>query len=466
MCMAHKLKQAGLDDLLILEKADEVGGTWRDNTYLGAECDIPSALYSYSFAQNPTWEYKWAKQPQILNYLNQFATDYDLMRHIRFGTKVLGASYDEAKNIWTVQTDQGDLTCRFLVSGVGQLHHPKWPNIAGREEFTGHSFHSAQWDHAVDLAGKNVAVIGVGASAIQLIPEVAKLAGRLTVYQRTPNWVVDKEDRPYSRIEKWIAKRMPWIANLYRFGLWCQGEFLIYPVIKGAPIRSALMRAKSRWDMKKFITDETLQKILTPDFPIGAKRILFSDTYFEAIARDNVELITDDIGNIDETGIRTADGQHRNHDVIIYATGFYSNPFLKELDIKGNGGQTLKEHWQNGAYAYLGVMTHGFPNLFFLYGPNTNTGHTSIVFKLEQEVGYIVQLIQKAGSGAIAVDQETELEFSAEMQERLSKLAWAKVEASWYKDGEKMPNNWPGSSVEFKRRLKTPIWNHFKITAQ
>ena len=466
MCMAHKLKQAGLDDLIILEKADAVGGTWRENTYLGAECDIPSALYSYSFAQNPTWEYKWAKQPQILNYLNQFATDYDLIRHIRFGTKVLGASYDEAKNIWTVQTDQGDLTCRFLVSGVGQLHHPKWPNIAGREEFTGHSFHSAQWDHAVDLAGKNVAVIGVGASAIQLIPEVAKLAGRLTVYQRTPNWVVDKEDRPYSRIEKWMAKRLPWIANLYRFGLWCQGEFLIYPVIKGAPIRSALMRAKSRWDMKKFIKDETLQKILTPDFPIGAKRILFSDTYFEAIARDNVELITDDIGNIDDTGIRTADGQHRKYDVIIYATGFYSNPFLKELDIQGMNGRTLKTHWQNGAYAYLGVMTHGFPNLFFLYGPNTNTGHTSIVFKLEQEVGYIVQLIQKAGAGAIAVDQETELEFSAEMQERLSKLAWAKVEASWYKDGEKIPNNWPGSSVEFKRRLKTPIWDHFKITAQ
>ena len=463
MCMAHKLKQAGLDDLLILEKADEVGGTWRDNTYLGAECDIPSALYSYSFAQNPTWEYKWAKQPQILNYLKQFATDYDLRRHIRFGTKVLGASYSETDKTWTVQTNQGDLTCRFLVSAVGQLHHPKWPNISGRDGFKGHSFHSAQWDHSVDLSGKNVAVIGVGASAIQLIPEVAKLAGRLSVYQRSANWVVDKEDRPYTRFEKWVAKRMPWIANLYRFGLWCQGEYLIYPVIKGAPIRAALMRAKSRWDMQKFIKDKALQTKLTPDFPIGAKRILFSDTYFEAIARDNVDLITDDIDNISETGIRTVDGAQRDHDVIIYATGFYANPFLKELDIKGTGGRTLKEHWQNGAYAYLGVMTHGFPNLFFLYGPNTNTGHTSIVFKLEQEVGYIVQLIQKAGDGAICVAQETEQKFSDEMQERLSKLAWAKVEASWYKDGEKIPNNWPGSSIEFKRRLKTPIWDHFEI---
>ena len=464
--MAHKLKEAGHDDILILEKADEVGGTWRENTYPGAECDIPSALYSYSFAQNPTWDYKWAKQKQILGYLKDFAADNDLRRHIRFGTTVIGASFHQGSSTWRVKTDQSDMTCRFLISAVGQLHHPKWPNIPGLDSYAGVTFHSAEWDHDVDLGGKKVGVIGVGASAVQFIPEIAKQADRLTVYQRTPNWVVDKEDRPYSRLEKWIAKRFPGIANLYRFGLWCQGEYIIYPVVKGAPIRAALMRVKNRFDMKKHIKDPVLRKTLTPDYPIGAKRILFSDNYYEAIARENVDLVTDPITEITAGGITTKDGRNREHDLIIYATGFYSNPFLKALNIKGNDGMTLQEHWKNGAYAYHGVMTHGFPNLFFLYGPNTNTGHTSIVFKLEQEIGYIRQLIERAKDGAIEVDRETELEFSAEMQERLSKLAWAKIEDSWYKDGEKIPNNWPGSSLEFKKRLKTPIWDHFEVTPQ
>ncbi len=463
LCMAHKLKEAGYDDILILEKAHEVGGTWRENTYPGAECDIPSALYSYSFAQNPTWDYKWAKQPQIFKYLKDFATDYDLRRHIRFGVSVQGATWMENISNWTIQTDQGELSCRFLISGVGQLHHPKWPNIPGRESFKGDTFHSAQWDHDFDLTGKRVGVIGVGASAIQFIPEIAQQAKKLTIYQRTPNWVIDKGDRPYSRIEKWIAKRFPALANLYRFGLWFQGEFIIYPIIKGAPLRAALARARNRSDMNKHISDPKLRKILTPDYPIGAKRILFSDKYYEALARDNVELVTEPIKEINATGIKTTNNNFA-HDVIIYATGFYSNPFLKELDIQGRNKATLVDHWQNGAFAYLGVMTAGFPNLFFLYGPNTNTGHTSIIFKLEQEVGYIIKLIRGAENGTVEVGPEAEHAFSEEMQTRLSKLAWAKIDESWYKDGDKIPNNWPGSSLEFKKRLKTPIWDHFETT--
>ena len=463
MCMAHKLKEAGRDDLLILEKADEVGGTWRENTYLGAECDIPSALYSYSFAPNPTWDFKWAKQPQIFQYLKDFASNYDLRRHIRFGVKVLGATFDSEHSLWWIKTDQGDYSCRFLVSAVGQLHHPRWPDIRGREQFEGAAFHSAQWDHEADLAGKSVGVIGCAASAVQLIPEVAQIAEKLTVYQRSANWVIDKGDRPYWAIEKWVAKYIPVIQEFYRFGIWATGEYIIYPIIRGAKIRTALARAKNRWDMKKHIKDPELRKTLTPDYPIGAKRILFSDKFYQALARDNVELVTAGIDEVTPDGIRSS-GDHRQHDVIIYATGFHTNPFLKEIEVCGKDGVSLKEHWSKGAYAYLGVTTSGFPNLFFLYGPNTNTGHTSIVYKQEQQVGYVVQLIQRGAEGAVEVDEKVEEEFNQEMQERLAALAWAKVEASWYKDGEKVTNNWPGTSLEFKRRLKAPIWDHFSIS--
>lgn len=463
LCLAAKLREQGVEDFIILEKANDVGGTWRENTYPGAECDIPSALYSYSFAPNPTWDFKWAKQPQILKYLQDFAKDRDLLRHVKFGTMVTGADYKNGR--WSVKTASGEVyDCQFFVSAVGQLHIPSIPDFKGKDKFKGASFHSAQWDHSVDLKGKNVGVIGVGASAAQLIPEIAKRVKNLTIYQRSPNWVINKGDRPYTRLEKWIARYIPAIAKLYRKGLWMQGEYVIWPIIQGAPIRSKLARAAVMKEIKTYIDDLALQAKLTPDYPIGAKRILFSDSYYPAIARDNVTLETDNISAIKQDGILTETGADYPHDVIIYATGFYTNPFLKEIDIRGKNGLSLKDHWKDGAFAYLGVTTSHFPNMFMLYGPNTNSGHTSIVSKLEYQVTHILKLMEKANNGVIEAKAGPEEEFNTDTQARLRHLNWDKVEVSWYKDGNRITNNWPGGYGEFKRRMENPVWDDFSVT--
>jgi len=458
--LAYKLKQAGIDDFLILEKSDGVGGTWRHNTYPGAECDIASSLYSYSFAPNPGWDFKWSKQPQILSYIESFAEDNDLYTHIKFSKTVKSAHFKDGR--WSVDTDDGEVyDCQFFVSAIGQLHHPSVPNFKGRDLFKGPSFHSAEWDHTVDLRSKNVGVIGVGASAAQLIPEVAKIANHLTVYQRSPNWIINKHDRPYSRFEKWLARKLPFMAKLYRGGLWCQGEFLIWPVIKGAKLRGALIRGLNALEIKAHVKDPKKRAKLRPDYPVGAKRILLSDKYYAAIGRENVTLETDGIEEIQETGILTQAGAQHPHDVIVYATGFYTNPFLKEIEVRGMGGADLREHWKDGAFAYLGVTTAGFPNMFMLYGPNTNTGHTSIVYKLEAQFEHILKLIAKTGPGMVEINEEAETAYNIEAQDKLSKLAWAKIDASWYKDGARVTNNWHGGSVEFKRRLESPIFEHF-----
>ena len=461
--LAYKLKQAGIDDFIILEKSDGVGGTWKHNTYPGAECDIPSSLYSYSFAPNPTWEFKWAKQPQILSYIESFAENNDLYRHIKFGQAVKSAQYAQGR--WHIETQEGEAyDCQFFVSAIGQLHNPSIPSFKNKNSFKGASFHSAEWDHSVDLENKNIGVVGVGASAAQLIPEVAKIAKHLTVYQRSPNWIINKGDRPYTRLEKWVARYIPAIAKLYRKGLWSQGEYIIWPIIKGAKTRSRIARWASQFEMKKYIKNPDLRAKLTPDYPIGAKRILFSDSYYPAIGQDNVTLETDGIREIQKDGILTTTGTQHLHDVIVYATGFYTNPFLKEIEVKGVDGAELREHWKEGAYAYLGVTTSGFPNMFMLYGPNTNTGHTSIVYKLEAQFEHILKLIAKTGAGVVEVNSEPEAAYNAEAQEKLSKLAWAKIDASWYKDGARVTNNWHGGSTEFKRRLENPIFEHFTFS--
>lgn len=463
MCMAAKLTTEGHRDFIMVEKARSLGGTWRDNTYPGAECDIPSSLYSFSFAQNPTWEFKWAKQPQILSYIDSVADRYGLKAHMHFNQTVKRAVFDGSH--WDVHMQGGaHYRCQYLISAVGQLHHPSRPNFKGRDSFAGPNFHSAQWDHNVDLAGKDVGVIGNAASAVQFIPEIAKTAGHVTVYQRSANWVIDKGDRPYSGLEKWLAKRLPWLANAYRFGLWCLGEYVVWPVIKGAKFRAAILRAKNRWDMRKHIKDPALQEALTPLYPVGAKRILFSDSYYETLARDNVSLITEGVAEITSRGITSKEGTSRNHDVLIWGTGFHTNPFLKAIDVVGEGGQTLRDHWDGGARAYMGMITDGFPNLFFLYGPNTNTGHTSIIFKLECQAGYLLRLLKRAEGGTVAVKPDVAAAFDAEMQTRLADLAWNKVEASWYKDGTRLTNNWPGSSREYKKRTQTPDLSAFDIT--
>lgn len=460
--LAAKMRESGQDDFLLLEKSDDIGGTWRDNHYPGAECDVASALYSYSFAPNPTWDFKWAKQKQILQYVNKFADNFGLRPHIRCGSQVVRAEYHNGE--WRVTLKGGDqLQARYLVSAVGQLHHPCIPNFDGLNDYSGPVFHTANWDHSVELEGRNIACVGNAASAIQLIPEVAKVAKKLTVYHRSPNWIIDKGDRPYSRLEKWIGKTFPSFAKLYRASIWCQGEYGLWPAIQGKKLQGAVLRWQHEKKLKKsFPDDPEMRAKLTPDYPIGARRILLSDTYIEALACENVEIVFDPIETFTRSGI-VAGGVERAHDAVTFATGFFSNPFLKEIDVIGESGLTLKDRWSDGAEAYLGVMTSGFPNLFILYGPNTNTGHTSIIYKLEQQFEMVRQLMSKADGQIVTVKPDAEAQYNDEIQRRLRETAWDKIDASWYKDGEKVTNNWPGSSREFKRRLTHPNFDHFKF---
>jgi cation diffusion facilitator CzcD-associated flavoprotein CzcO len=310
--------------------------------------------------------------------------------------------------------------------------------------------------------GKRVAVIGNAASAIQLIPELAEATDNLTVYHRTPNWIIPKKDRADWGLEKWLGKRIPALGKLYRFSLFAQGEFFVWRIIQGKPISKWLGTQWVKMGLRKHVKDPELRAKMLPDYPIGARRILLSDKIYPALAKETVENVTAGIDHLTADGIVSKDGVERQHDLIVFATGFHTNPFLKEIEVTGEDGRSLREHWADGATAYMGIMTAGFPNLFVLYGPNTNTGHTSIIYKLENQVGYVLQLMDKT-SAKIEVTEAAETEFSDEMQTRLKELAWSKVDASWYKVGDKVPNNWPGSALEYKRRNKTPIWNHYEI---
>jgi len=462
MTMAIKLAASGHENFLIVEKADEVGGTWRENTYPGAECDIASAFYSYSFAPNPAWDFKWAKQKQIHNYQKEIARKYGLYEKTRFGVTVKGASYEDG--YWQTELASGDvITSRFLISAIGQLHIPKIPEIDGAEDFQGSTCHTAKWDHQIECENKQVAVIGNAASAIQLIPELAEIVDQLTVYHRTPNWIIPKKDRSYTGFEKWLGAKIPALAKLYRFSLFAQGEYFIWRIIQGKPISRWIGKRWVAMGLNRHIKDKSLRAELTPKYPMGARRVLLSDKIYPAFARENVDVVTTPIKNFNSSGVQTQDGVTRDHDVVIYATGFYTNPFLKDISVKGEAGISLKDHWAEGAQAYMGTMTANFPNLFILYGPNTNTGHSSIIYKLEHQAGYIAQLIKKA-TKTISVKPEVEAEFCQEMQSRLQKLAWSKIDESWYKVGKKITNNWPGSAMEFKRRFKTPDWDAYEIS--
>ncbi|MEO0368558.1 MAG: NAD(P)/FAD-dependent oxidoreductase [Pseudomonadota bacterium] len=471
LCMAAKLLAEGRDNLLIVEKAVQVGGTWRENVYPGAECDIPSSLYSYSFWPNPTWDFKWSGQAQILDYLTRFAEAHGIAKHIQFQSEVHAAAYDQENGLWRVRLgDNQEIVCHYLIPAVGQLHHPQLPVIEGMESFDGISFHSAQWPQGLDLSAKNVGVIGNAASAVQFVPEIAKQAKSVTVYQRSPNWLWPKPNRPYSSLEKWLAKYIPSLAGVYRFSLWLQSEFILYPIIKGNRWLGAIGERVSKHHVKRLVADEKLQKQLIPDYPLGGKRILFTTDYLKAIGRGLAELVTGKIERITPSGIDvTVEGaqQKRQHDVLVYATGFYTNPFLKGIDIVGKNGVKLSQHWHNGAHAYLGVQTAHFPNMFMLYGPNTNTGHTSVVLKHEAQVAMILRLIEaieaRSGMRSIEVKAGAEQKFNNEIDLRLRKMPWNKVAGSWYKDGDRITNNWPGSGREYQQRTGSPILDHFEF---
>jgi cation diffusion facilitator CzcD-associated flavoprotein CzcO len=446
---------------VILEKAATLGGTWRDNTYPGASCDAPSFLYSFSFAQKTDWSRRFAWQSELLAYSVECAVQSGLLPHCRFEAEVAAAGFDESRNLWRITLADGDtVEAQFLVTGVGQLHRPAVPAIAGRDAFAGPQFHSARWEHGVDLAGKRIAVIGNAASAVQFVPQIAPLASQLTIFQRSANWLMPRKDRLYSpRLHRWMG-RWPWLARLrHQFQWFFFGEMQLTPLMKQVRVVQWLATIKSQMHLRRQVKDPALRARLTPDYPIGAKRVLFNDDYYPALNRRNVRLVTEGIERIEAGGVRTRAGELVAANVIIYATGFQATDFLAPMTITGAGGRSLRDEWRAGARAYLGVTVSGFPNLFMLYGPNTNLGHNSILVMIEAQVGYIIDAIRQLEARharRLDVKREVMDEYNRWLQRDLARSVWAADKQSWYKlaDGT-ITNNWPHSTIRYRRLLRT-----------
>jgi len=445
-----RLRQSGWTDFIILEKEHSLGGTWRDNTYPGAACDVPSMSYCFSFAQKTDWSRKWAPQWEIQAYMEDIAHSFGIVPHIRFGTEFTGARFDAASGTWEVHTRQGEsLRADALVVGIGQLHYPYIPKIEGQELFRGVQFHSARWNHEYDFRGKRVAVIGNAASAIQFIPQIAPLTERLYIFQRSANWMIPRGDRPYRKWEHWAFAHVPGLAKLYRARLWATLELFLLPVIQQKPWAMRYYKRIALEYLETTVRDPELRRKLVPDYPVGAKRILISDDYYQALNLPQVRLVTDGVARFSEHAVVTKAGEELEVDAVIFATGFRTNPFLAGLRIEGLEGRLLENDWAEGARAYYGITVPGYPNFFMLYGPNTNLGHNSILFMLECQFQYILEALRVLEEGALYLDVRPDVfeAFNQEIQVALQGTAWARVDRSWYKDeAGRITNNWPYST--------------------
>lgn len=456
--LAIRLKKAGFSNFILFEKAGDVGGVWRDNTYPGAACDVPSHLYSFSFEQDLGWLNRYGKAAEIHQYLRHCTDKYDLRPHILFNTEITAASFDDTTGLWTLQTSQGE-TCQanVMVAAVGQLNRPAYPKLTGMDSFAGKSFHSARWDHDYDLTGKRVAVIGTGASAIQFVPEIVPQVAHLDLYQRSAPYVIPKPDKAYPPLEKALFKHVPLLQSLDRAWQYSFHEVRLLGFTASVN-ETVLVEYLFQKHIREVIKDHKLRHRLTPDYPIGCKRILVSNDWYKTLLSPKIDIVSEDIAEIVPQGIRTADGKVREVDAIIYGTGFAATDFLAPMQISGLNGQVLKQTWQQGAEAYLGLTVHGFPNLFMLYGPNTNLGHSSIVYMLESQFNYVLDALKKLQQNSLRylnVKQDIQTRFNADIQQRMKKTMWAQGCSSWYVTAEgKNTNNWPGFTFDYRERTR------------
>lgn len=460
------LKRAGIDDFVVLDRSDGVGGTWRENHYPGAACDAPSHLYSFSFAPNPRWSRRFAPQGEILAYLEDCTDRYGIRPHLRLGTEVEAATFDAAAGTWRLATSTGaEVEADVFVAACGQLSRPAYPDIAGMDTFGGAAFHSARWDHDVDLSGQDVAVVGTGASAIQFVPEIARDARQVHVFQRTAPWVAPKPDRRYQPLHNWAFANLPFAQAAARFGVWATFEVLI-PGFTGHPAMLAPVRAAHRQLIEAQIDDPDLRAKLTPDHELGCKRILISNDWYRTLARDDVELVTDPIAAISADAVVTADGRERKVDTIVYGTGFRSQDFVAPMEVRGLGGRTIADAWRDGAEAYLGLAVSGFPNMFLMYGPNTNLGAGSIVFMLESQARHVldaIAVLDRTGATYLDVEADAQDEFGREIQARLDGTVWTGC-SSWYRDADgRNTNNWPGLMWEYRNRTRRVDLDHYAV---
>ena len=464
ICMAIKLKEAGITDFTIYEKAGELGGTWRDNTYPGCSCDVPLHMYQFSFDMRPDWGRKYVGSADLKAYLESVVDKYSLRSHIRFNQEIAEAHFDESTGIWTLKSASGeDFTANVVTAGTGQLHRPRWPDIPGIESFKGPNWHSAQWDHSVDLKGKRVAVIGNGASAIQFVPEIAKEAARVDIYQRSASWVLPRPQRVFQGWEKALYKAIPWTMNLQRWKIYWFGELLF----RSFHTSGDKIREMANQERDLYVKDPVKAAKLTPDYEPGCKRVLFADEWWPTMGKDHVHIITDPIAGIRETGVETKDGKLHEADVIVYATGFDSTNFLGPMQVTGRGNHDLKAEWKGGAEAHHGMTVTGFPNFFLLYGPNTNLGHNSIIFMIECQANYITQCVQKLRDENllyIEVKPEAQRTSNQIVQQDNANSVYASGCTSWYKteDG-KVTNNWANYTFNYWRLTRHPDFAEFTL---
>jgi cation diffusion facilitator CzcD-associated flavoprotein CzcO len=462
-----KLKDSGLNDFVILEKSESVGGVWRANHYPGAACDIPSHLYSFSFEPRPDWPDKYAKQSDILDYLIGCARKYGLGAHIRFGAEVTDARWDEASSHWIVKTSDGQVfETQSLVTATGQLSRPLRPQLPGLARFAGVVFHSAEWRQDYDLAGKRVAVIGTGASAIQFVPEIAPLVRKLYVFQRHAAYVLAKRDKTYSRWQISMFARFPSVLRLARLLIYIRHEMSAFAFFTWRAALKVKRRAFLR-NIRRGVKDPDLRERLLPDYRIGCKRILLSNDFYPAMARPNVELVTDGIGEIRSDAIVATDATERKVDCIIFGTGFAATDLLAPMKITGLHGQDLHQAWKNGAEAQLGITVAGFPNFFMLYGPNTNLAHNSIVYMIERQIHYVMACLARLCRDEIRsleIKKDIQDRFNARIQKRMQHTQWSKGCTSWYLTAAgKNTANWPGYSFEFRLRTRAPKWDDYAV---
>jgi cation diffusion facilitator CzcD-associated flavoprotein CzcO len=456
---AIQLKKAGIHSFTIFERADEIGGTWRDNTYPGAACDVPSHAYSLSFEQNPGWTHRYSPSEEIQNYLLGIVDKWQLRSHLRLGTEIVGARFDETQGAWTLTTDKGDtVTARVVVSGVGGLVDPALPDIKGLQSFGGELFHTARWNHDYELTGKRVGVIGTGASAVQVVPSIAPQVERLAVFQRTPAWVVPKRDKRYSEHARRLYARFPFLLHASRFLQYLSSEIWGPMIFLDAPRLSAVGERLSMAHLRAQVKDPVLREKLTPHFQFGCKRILVSDDYWASFERENVDLVTDPIEEIVPEGIRTADGELHELDVLVLATGFALGLASAPFPITGRGGRTLDQIWADGAVAYKGMTVSGFPNWFILMGPNTGPGHTSVLVYTEAQIAHALGAIQKLrreGHKWVDIRQSVQDHYNAGIQGRMKYMVWSTGCHSWYLSNDGSNHSlYPGFAAEYAVRAR------------
>lgn len=457
-----KLKAAGINDITIIEKKDRVGGTWRENTYPGVACDIPAHFYSYSFEPNPDFSNQFARGPELQNYFTQTSEKYGVNDNIRFNEEVTEAVYREGQ--WQITTDHGKaLQADFLISATGILHHPKLPEIDGMETFKGATFHTAQWNHDIDLKGKKVAYIGTGSTACQAIPELINCGVDIEVFQRTPQWILPMADHLYGDKLKAAKRRHPWIMTLYRTAnILFMEQFA--KGIAGHKLQHGLINFICRRNLKRSIKDPILREKLTPDYTVGCKRLVINNTFYEAIQKPNATLTTDPIKAINEEGVVTADGAVHEADIIIYSTGFDAFKFMRPMNLIGKNNTDINSVWEQKVQAYQSLLLPNFPNFFLMLGPHTPIGNFSVTMMSEVQADYLIQLIdlwRQEKLASVEAKQSAMEDFNRYLKQGFGKTAWLGGCQSWYLDADGDPIAWPYTWRQWVARMKEPRLQDF-----